>query len=146
MEECIRGRILHRLFNAYDRGATRRGLGFYISRPLFEKLVMEPCFYCWTEPDSIQVDSVSGAILFRNGIDRVNSYHDYRDDNCVPCCMMCNSFKRKHGFDVFVRSMKYEKIVDWQFWQRKLRDKIEKNLRFMDSIRTKPKVLVRKRS
>ncbi len=65
-------------YGVYSRSACDKQLDFEISQEEFNKLVIEPCYYC----DIIQERGF-------NGIDRLDSNIGYVADNCVSSCMVC---------------------------------------------------------
>lgn len=64
-----------------------------------------PCQYCGrSDKNSISIKAAGrGKWIFKdfkyNGIDRVDSNIGYTQDNCVPCCAVCNRGKRDMGLD-----------------------------------------------
>ncbi len=67
---------------SYVRGAKRRDYDFQLLTEEFNKLILQPCFYCGGM-------NKSGF----NGIDRVNNNLGYIIENSVPCCSLCNKMK-----------------------------------------------------
>jgi len=65
-----------------QKNAYSRSLLFNLSESDFEKIIIQPCYYC---------GFVSNSRL--NGIDRMNNNKGYILSNCVSCCKMCNIIK-----------------------------------------------------
>lgn len=94
------GRTLHAattvLWNTYKKGARNRGYEWLLTREVFEKLVKIPCFYCGAPPSNT-ISQYPKEFLF-SGIDRFDNEVGYTEQNCVPCCSVCNYSKRtRHG-------------------------------------------------
>ena len=70
------------LWRCVQKNAYSRALLFTISEIDFEKIVIQPCYYCGFQ-------SVSRL----NGIDRIDNNKGYVLQNCITCCKMCNLFK-----------------------------------------------------
>ena len=77
-------------WNAYLKGAERRGLAFDFTVEEFTEVFWQkPCSYC-------------GDPIRTVGVDRVNNEEGYTKTNAVPCCKMCNFMKLKWNRDVFI--------------------------------------------
>jgi len=90
-----------------DAAAARRE--FTITLQWFASMCHKPCHYCGRiDINSISVKSRSakgGYIVknFRyNGIDRIDSSIGNVQENCVPCCVVCNRGKNSMGHDEWV--------------------------------------------
>ena len=70
------------LWRSIQRNAYSRCLLFTISEFEFEKLTIQPCYYCGFQ-----------SISRLNGIDRVDNNKGYILSNCITCCKMCNTIK-----------------------------------------------------
>lgn len=46
------------------------------------------------------------------GVDRIKSNEGYIKENCVPCCSMCNYFKRNYTIEQFLNHV--NKIYKYQ--------------------------------
>lgn len=68
-----------------------------------KNLVKEDCFYCSKKSQSDD----------KNGVDRINSYYNYSEDNCVSCCSICNMMKKDMDVGSFIR--KCCEIYDYNF-------------------------------
>jgi len=81
------------LYNNYKQNALRKQNCFNLSRPEFERLVNQECFYCGSPPNQIITGNKYNGSCVHNGIDRVDNSKGYAIDNCVPCCKHCNYAK-----------------------------------------------------
>lgn len=79
-------------FFYYKLGARNRGIEFCLEQEFFDNLASMPCHYCG--------QNNSG------GIDRIDSAIGYLEENCVPCCSMCNKMKNVYGYDEFIEKCK----------------------------------------
>jgi len=70
-------------FGVYACSAASRNLDFKLNFEYCEFAFNSECFYC-------NFKSNEGYL---NGIDRIDSAIGYIEDNCVPCCEMCNMMK-----------------------------------------------------
>lgn len=83
------------VYKSYIKGAKRRKLEFKISFEFFCNSINKNCFYCEEKA---------------NGIDRLDSSKGYIEENCVPCCTICNRMKSNYTLDYFLSKCK--KIVE----------------------------------
>lgn len=89
------------LLRRYIVGAHKRGLVFDLSDQQFNAMILLPCTYCGTPPDT--KFEYRGKIRFTySGVDRVDSAAGYTLANAVPCCNMCNKAKRALPVAVFL--------------------------------------------
>lgn len=65
---------------ATKAGAKRRGLDYLLPDALAEDLMTDACFYCGNAEEV-------------NGIDRVDNFKGYLEDNVVTACKWCNRAK-----------------------------------------------------
>ena len=92
---------LKQTFNRYNLEATRRGISMLLTLDEFSVLTQLNCHYCGASPSNItQRYNGNGAYIY-NGLDRVDSSSDYRADNVVACCKVCNRAKGDMRPDVF---------------------------------------------
>lgn len=68
------------------------------------------CFYCGRKPSLLRKlynkrssDYYNSAILLMNGIDRIDSSLLHYFYNSLPCCFMCNLFKRERKVEVTLK-------------------------------------------
>lgn len=99
-------------YHEYKRGAKLRNHSWELSRDLVRVLFTGDCFYCGAPP-SIVVNSCTGDVLVRNGIDRLDSSIGYTSGNCVSCCARCNYAKGNMAYQEFIDFIKavYEKLA-----------------------------------
>ena len=83
------------IWNHYVKSAQKRGIDFTLPKPIFNELIVKPCFYC----TYIKEDEV-------NGIDRINNNRGYSEDNVVTCCQFCNLAKGTQHPQEFIDKMK----------------------------------------
>lgn len=81
---------LSHLWYGYRGNARTRGLEMQLSKAAFKGLVVRACHYC----------GIMGAPY--NGIDRVDNALGYVEGNCVPCCSICNQWKRAMSAEAFI--------------------------------------------
>ena len=74
---------IHEHWRTIQRGAISRSILFTITLDEFERLIIQPCYYC---------GFISTIRI--NGIDRVNNNKGYILSNCLPCCTLCNIMKQ----------------------------------------------------
>lgn len=81
------------LYRATEHNARYRGVFWGIDIDFFRWITKQPCHYCGDEPYQIyQPGRKMGGYVF-NGIDRVDNEIGYTEENCVPCCGVCNYMK-----------------------------------------------------
>jgi hypothetical protein len=71
------------------KNARDRGIEFSLSERFFGYLTTKNCNYCGEEVNTI-------------GIDRIDSFKGYTDDNVVRCCRICNIAKNQQSVDEFI--------------------------------------------
>ena len=88
------------LYETSKRNALNRNHDFKLTQDEYEEIIFKDCYYCGEHPKSMTNEQIKnrGNIneppLFYNGIDRIHSNVGYIQENCVPCCPMCNYMKR----------------------------------------------------
>lgn len=81
------------LYRATEYNAKYRGISWSLSEDFFRWITKQPCRYCGAEPYQVyQQSRKMGGYIF-NGIDRVDNETGYTEENCVPCCGICNYMK-----------------------------------------------------
>ena len=97
--------VINYNYRNYKAGAKHRKLEFDLSKKQFENLILQNCYYCNSEPlkeEAKSRKSPSDKGNFKcNGIDRINNELGYIEENCVPCCYICNIAKGKFSQDEF---------------------------------------------
>jgi hypothetical protein len=82
------------LYSTYRTSANRRGLNFDIDVDFFAENVVKSCSYCGDSLSSVKKSqSKTGGDFLYTGIDRIDSTKGYTEDNCTPCCKICNVMK-----------------------------------------------------
>jgi hypothetical protein len=79
------------LWRGLQRNAYSRGLLFNITEIDFEKIIIQPCYYC---------GFYSKSRL--NSIDRIDNNKGYMITNCITSCKMCNMIKNKYHPNEFL--------------------------------------------
>lgn len=96
------------LFGNYRIGAKQRGLIFELDFEDFIQITQKDCYFCGKKPSQIfdAKDKAGNSRLrgayFYNGIDRIDNNAGYTQDNCVPCCFVCNRAKCDMSRDEFL--------------------------------------------
>lgn len=85
---------INSLYVSYRRNAEYRKLDFSISKEVFISLTSSKCFYCGKYPSQHHKQGRSNGEYVYNGIDRINNGIGYTEENCVPCCWVCNNAKK----------------------------------------------------
>ena len=80
-------------FRSYKHGAKRRGFEWDLTLEQFHSFWYVNCHYCG--------DEIQGV-----GIDRVNSNLGYSEDNCVPCCQICNEMKLDYPLSDWLKQVR----------------------------------------
>ena len=88
------------VFNSYKDSARRRGLLFDITFSFLKETINQECIYCGLEKSNKRQGQKANKeySLRYNGIDRKNSAEGYTEENCVPCCYICNRAKSNLDF------------------------------------------------
>ena len=102
-------------WNKLRTSAHRRGIKLELTFDEHDRIVTSPCDYCGEDPKNVLTPYGKGV---RFGIDRVDNSRHYVSDNVVSACWFCNSAKRHHHVDDFIRGMcnvgaKYIKDDAW---------------------------------
>jgi hypothetical protein len=83
-------------YSVYKTSAINKRLEFILTKEEFTYMVKSPCYYCGIIQDK-------GF----NGIDRLNSSENYKIENCVSCCEMCNMMKGSLGPSIFIHRVEH---------------------------------------
>src|SRR5438105_4059470 len=59
----------------YKNIARRRGYDFTLSEVYFKEIIKNPCYLC----------NKQNSLINQNGIDCINDYKGYTEDNCKSC-------------------------------------------------------------
>jgi len=76
---------------SYIQSAKSRNIAFDITKEKFEELVSMACYYCGSFNEKEVI-----------GVDRLNSTRGYTNENCVPCCKICNFMKGTLSKNTFI--------------------------------------------
>jgi len=90
------------IFDRYKRGASNRGLYFWLSKDEFRALTKQDCYYCGSPPQRVFTAKDYYGEYIYNGIDRKINAFGYDSDNCLPCCFSCNHAKGTLPFEAFM--------------------------------------------
>ena len=111
-------RYIYRRVKSDARSANRE---FSLDFDWFVEMIHSPCFYCGRKDinsSTVPSKRANKTLIdhFRyNGLDRINNDIGYQEDNCVPCCIICNRAKN---------SLPFKDFIEW----------IETLIQFRDSI------------
>jgi hypothetical protein len=83
------------VLTTYRTSAKRRKLEFNLDLEFVKLLLNKSCNYCG--------DIILGRTM---GIDRVDNSKGYTKENCVPCCVICNTAKSTLTKDEFINHCK----------------------------------------
>lgn len=105
---------LRRHFFDSKRSADKRGFKWRLSRAVFDRLVVRPCYYCGAPPETrvLRVwQSGKGCrsvvtIEAYHGLDRKDPVRGYERGNVVSCCSKCNKIKGSFDFEDFLNQVK----------------------------------------
>jgi hypothetical protein len=96
---CVKsGRILQKgnnkttYLNYKKKVETKRKLTFRLDEEQYNTLKASPCYICGIESSENSL----------NGIDRIDSTQGYTEDNCAPCCIICNKMKLDTSYEEFI--------------------------------------------
>lgn len=97
--------VFNSAWTHYRTSAARRGLEFSLDRKLFEELMKGNCTFCDAPPTERRY-SLSQKAYPVNGIDRLDPYKGYTDENCVTCCWTCNKLKGSFSQEEFLAQVR----------------------------------------
>lgn len=96
------------ILSTYKANAVSRGLRWELTDEAFMRITASDCHYCGIPPSNYfthrrkdGTEKLNGGIRY-NGIDRVDNNMGYLEENCVPCCDICNKAKRAMPYDEFM--------------------------------------------
>ena len=90
---------LNKVYKSYIKGAEFRKYSFDLDILMFKEITSLNCFYCGIEPSRISKTKTHTYLY--NGIDRKDNNIGYNNNNCVPCCTLCNKAKRDLDESIF---------------------------------------------
>lgn len=82
------------LYIRYKLSAKRKGHKFNLSKDEFVEITSQSCYYCGAKPIKEHIAPQANGSYKYNGIDRIDNSKGYVKKNCVPCCWLCNQWKR----------------------------------------------------
>ena len=85
--------VISQIILGYKRHAKGRGFSWELSFDDVSNIINKPCHYCGIPPSNNKITKNCAGFLY-SGIDRIDSSKDYKKDNVVPCCSVCNVAKR----------------------------------------------------
>lgn len=91
MSQWAKTNLNYRLSKTKD-SAVKRNKSWNITDETAKELMTSPCHYCGLLDLNVRV----------NGIDRVDNDIGYENENVVPCCKLCNYFKKNYTVDEFL--------------------------------------------
>ena len=91
------------LVGRYKRSAKVKGLDFLLSDEDMTRLFKSSCSYCGrSETNTCKGLGKSSGDFAYVGLDRVDPFKGYTQDNVVPCCWMCNMMKNTLTQEAFL--------------------------------------------
>jgi hypothetical protein len=93
------------LFYRYRKTAVKRGYSFEITYDFFISNTDKNCHYCNSKPNrehKFKQKEIIFPSYFCNGIDRKDNNKGYTEENCLPCCTICNRAKNNLNYNVFM--------------------------------------------
>lgn len=89
---------IYKVYVTYRDRDKQRGLEMGLTLQRFRELIFSDCIYCGGVPDQgIKTPYMDDWYFMRNTIDRIDSKLGYTEENSVPCCLICNTFKSSFG-------------------------------------------------
>lgn len=76
--------------------------GFGLTKECFNRLSVEPCYYCGAQPTETSGYKPWHPKVMINGLDRIDPAVGYYDHNVVPCCKDCNVAKLDKTEEEFI--------------------------------------------
>lgn len=101
--------------DGYIRSANKRGFEFSLMPEKFKELCRLSCYYCDNPPNNNRNFGGGRTLANVNGIDRKNSSLGYTNENCVPCCKVCNWMKSTLTTEDFIAHIErvYKKVCGY---------------------------------
>ena len=95
----------NRIYRSYASSARKRKYSFNLTKSQFISLISMRCYYCNEEPSNSIREGQKELFLY-SGIDRKDNAVGYSEDNCVPCCAVCNKMKMNLSITEFLKQIK----------------------------------------
>lgn len=91
------------LVTRYKRSAKRKGVTFELTDEELTSLFKSLCTYCGKIETNVSkgLGKTSGDFAYV-GLDRVDPFKGYTQDNVVPCCWLCNMMKNTLTQEAFL--------------------------------------------
>jgi len=94
------------MINFRAKNALSRYLDFSLNKEQYQELVLSDCYYCGAPPSMKCHAAELREVIFKNGIDRIDSNIGYLIDNCVSSCFPCNVAKMGLSQKEFIENTK----------------------------------------
>ena len=109
------------LYRSYKKGAKSRGYDFELSKDFFRLITKKNCHYCGVTPSrerSARMKNGKGFYIgyIYNGIDRKDNSIGYLENNCLPCCTICNTAKKDLSYNEFIEYLK--RVINFNLTNR----------------------------
>lgn len=91
--------------DAIKRSAEKREISWELSDEKAKEMMLAPCVYCGELNLEVRV----------NGIDRMDSFGPYSEENCVACCKGCNYMKCNYDPKTFIERCKIIAQCSYEF-------------------------------
>ena len=92
-------------FAGCKSSARKRDISFDLTFHEFLTIIKQECFYCGIAPSrslrAYNTSTKESIVVSRSGIDRLDNDQGYVIENCVPCCMRCNTMKMNMPLEEF---------------------------------------------
>jgi hypothetical protein len=96
----------------HEKSAKLRNIDFKLTENEIHSMVFQNCYYCGDPPNRKFKISGHNKTIKINRIDRLNNNIGYINNNCVPCCSICNILKGRRSHDEFIKTI--TKIAKYQ--------------------------------
>ena len=91
------------IYLSYKFAAKARNREFKVSKTFLSQIILENCYYCGDRPKNrFFYKHGKTKEFYYSGIDRVNNDIGYLENNCIPCCFICNKSKNKLSKNIFL--------------------------------------------
>lgn len=94
--------LFNSLFRSYKYSARDRAVEFHLTETQFKVLIEQNCHYCGAPPQQIVKVHYLNETLTYTGVDRMINSLGYINENCVPCCKVCNRGKSNMDYCDFI--------------------------------------------
>lgn len=97
----------NKIYGGYKYHALDRNLEFSLTLDDFKNIITQNCYYCGRSPQNVCKLPLNREFIY-NGIDRIENHIGYKNDNILPCCIICNRMKMDLNvfeFSNYIRSL-----------------------------------------